>query len=429
MAICKFFAQGTCRNGNRCTFEHISPQNKWGSNTQGAAAAGMSKYNETSLKQNLTEERPQWKLSVYGPAKEEPNLIVGVDRSVEEDRLAYYTSMRTTGNASQYLASYEQAFNQAESQVNAIINNPSGAIQHYEKEKSNHSGPFGGAANNAPFAPFTNTGGAFGSSSTTSAFGGGGSAFGSGGGVSAFGQPSAFGAAASKPSAFGGASAFGSTSALGGGGSAFGSTSAVGSSGSAFGSTSALGAGSAFGSTSALGGGASAFGQPSAFGAAAAKPSAFGGGGGSAFGSTSALGSGSAFGSTSALGGGGSAFGASSSTPAFGSTTAPASAFGSTSALGGGGAFGQTSALGSTGNTAAMGAFGTPASTAAPAFGSAAPAFGSAAPSASTNNIPNAMNTGANVSSNAKQSDLEAFQAPQFAYRGIPEIEPPVQLR
>ncbi|KAL9545816.1 hypothetical protein MBANPS3_006960 [Mucor bainieri] len=416
MAICKFFASGSCRNGNRCTYEHISPQNKWGSNSA-QGAAGTSKYNETSLKQNLTEERPQWKLSVYGPAKEEPNLIVGVDKSVEEDRLAYYTSMRTTGNASQYLATYEQAFNQVESQVNAIINNPSGAIQHYEKEKSNHSGPFGGAANNAPFAPFTNTGGAFGSSSTTSAFGGG-SAFGSAGGASAFGQPSAFGAAA-KPSAFGGGSAFGSTNALGGGGSAFGSTSALGSSGSAFGSTSALGGGSAFGSTSALGGGgASAFGQPSAFGTAAAKPSAFGGGG-SAFGSTSALGSGSAFGSTSALGSGGSAFGASASTPAFGSTTAPTSAFGSTSALGGGGAFGQTSALGSTSSTT-MGAFGTPASSTANAFGSAA---------APTNNIPNAMSTGADVSSTAKQSDLEAFQAPQFAYRGIPEIEPPIQLR
>lgn len=42
MAICKFFASGSCRNGSSCTFEHISPQNKWGSNTQ--AAAGTSKY-------------------------------------------------------------------------------------------------------------------------------------------------------------------------------------------------------------------------------------------------------------------------------------------------------------------------------------------------------------------------------------------------
>ncbi|CEP08812.1 hypothetical protein [Parasitella parasitica] len=428
MAICKFFASGSCRNGNSCTFEHISPQNKWGHSTGNAQAAATSKYNETSLKQNLTDERPQWKLSVYGPAKEEPNLIVGVDRSVEEDRLLYYTSMRATGNTSQYLSSYEQLFNQVEKQINAITSNPSGAIQHYEKEKSNHSGPFGGAVNKSSFAPFTNTGGAFGSAiATTPAFGGV-NAFGGGGGGGAFGQTSAFGAA--KPSAFG-ASAFGSTSTLGsnsafgstsalGGGSAFGSTSALGG-GSAFGSTSALGSGSAFGSTSALGGGggAAAFGKPSAFGAAAAQPSAFGQT--STFGSTSALGSGSAFGSTSALGGG-SAFGASTPTPTFGSTsglgstTASTATFGSTSSLGGG-TFGQPSAFGTT----TMGAFGTPVS-ATPT------AFGTAAALSNTNNIPNNMNTGTEVST-AKQSDLEAFQAPQFAYRGIPEIEPPIQLR
>jgi len=43
MAICKFFASGNCRNGSSCTFEHISPQNKWGNNSQ-TAAAGTSKY-------------------------------------------------------------------------------------------------------------------------------------------------------------------------------------------------------------------------------------------------------------------------------------------------------------------------------------------------------------------------------------------------
>ncbi|KAI8647568.1 hypothetical protein BD408DRAFT_439025 [Parasitella parasitica] len=419
MAICKFFASGSCRNGSSCTFEHISPQNRWGNSTGNTQAVATSKYNETSLKQNLIDERPQWKLSVYGPAKEEPNLIVGVDRSVEEDRLLYYTSMRTTGNNSQYLAAYEQHFSQVEGQINAITSNPSGAIQHYEKEKSNHSGPFGGAANNAAFAPFTNNGGAFGSAPAIKPAFGGGSAFGGGGasafGQGAFGQPSAFGAA--KPSAFG------STSALGTG-SAFGSSSTLGS-GTAFGSASALGSGSAFGSTSALGGGggASAFGQPSAFGAAAAKPSGFGQN--SAFGSTSALGGSSAFGSTSTLGSG-SAFGTSMPNPAFGSTsglgstTTPSSAFGSTSSLGGG-AFGQPSAFGSNNTTStAMGTFGTPVSATPTAFGAAA-----APPN--TNNIPNNMNTGTDIST-VKQSDLEAFQAPQFAYRGIPEIEPPPQL-
>lgn len=62
------------------------------------------KISESSFKLNLSEERPQWKLSVFGPAKEEPNLIVGTDRSPEEDRYLYYTSMRTTGNNSQYVS-------------------------------------------------------------------------------------------------------------------------------------------------------------------------------------------------------------------------------------------------------------------------------------------------------------------------------------
>jgi nucleoporin NUP42 len=41
---------------------------------------------------------------VFGPAKGEPNLIVGTERSPEEDRLSYYRSMQTTGNDSQYVS-------------------------------------------------------------------------------------------------------------------------------------------------------------------------------------------------------------------------------------------------------------------------------------------------------------------------------------
>ncbi|KAI8051409.1 uncharacterized protein B0P05DRAFT_562639 [Gilbertella persicaria] len=101
MTVCKFYASGNCRYGNNCNFEHTGPQqNRWGSNATPTAAT--SKYNESSLKTDLTEARPQWKLSVYGPAKEEPNLIVGTDRSCEEDRYLYYTSMRTTNNTTQY---------------------------------------------------------------------------------------------------------------------------------------------------------------------------------------------------------------------------------------------------------------------------------------------------------------------------------------
>lgn len=43
MAICKFFQQGSCRNGNSCNYEHVSPQNKWGSSTT-TGAATTAKY-------------------------------------------------------------------------------------------------------------------------------------------------------------------------------------------------------------------------------------------------------------------------------------------------------------------------------------------------------------------------------------------------
>ncbi|GAA5812646.1 hypothetical protein MFLAVUS_006103 [Mucor flavus] len=417
MAICKFFQAGNCRNGNRCNFDHIKPN-----------AAATSKYNESSIKLNLTEERPQWKLSVYGPAKEEPNLIV----------------------VNMQLVSHEQSFNQMETQVNAILSNPTGAIQHYEKQKSNHSGPFGGPASNAPFAPFT---------APTNLFGGGGggygqqSAFGASKPATTFGQPSAFGTASAaapvsafgQPSAFGststlgGGGAFGSTSALGsGGGSAFGSTNALGG-GSAFGSTSALGGGGAFGSTSALGGSGSAFGSTSALGgggSAFGSTSALGGGGGgSAFGSTSALGSGSAFGSTSALGSGTSAFGQPSAFGAMANqpaTTTPTSAFGAAPSAFGAtpSAFGATttpSAFGAATNTpSAFGAAATPS-----AFGNTSTlgAFGNAGNTAfgTTNNVPGTMQTGSDV--DTESPEWKAFAASEFTYRAIPEIEPPIQLR
>jgi nucleoporin NUP42 len=59
------------------------------------------------LKSDLaSQEKPVWDLSVYGPAKEEPNLIVGTDRSFEEDRLKYYLSRVQTGNENQFVSDF-----------------------------------------------------------------------------------------------------------------------------------------------------------------------------------------------------------------------------------------------------------------------------------------------------------------------------------
>ncbi|KAI8391691.1 uncharacterized protein BYT42DRAFT_557731 [Radiomyces spectabilis] len=428
MVVCRFFQEGRCKFGSDCRFEHINPgaPGQWKSNSTPVT----DKYNEASIRTNLKDERPLWQLSVYGPAKEEPNLIVGTDRSPEEDRLLYYLSMRTTGNINQYMADQEQAIRTMDSQVNAILNNPKAALQHYDQQKTKHTSGFGGQASNQPFEPFTGAPQAFGGSS----------AFGSG----AFGQKpatafggSAFGSAGNNAfgaSAFGGgtASAFGGSQPV----SAFGATTGA----PAFGSTSSLGA-SAFGKPSALGGGP-AFGQASAFGAASNSAPAFG--------ATSALGQSAApaFGSTSALG--------STSTPAFGATSglgaAAAPAFGATSTLGSGSAFGQTSSLGGNNafNKSAPSAFGQPSAlgqaspfnqstNTAPGFGSslssstnstlAAPGFGSANVnptgfgSFATTNNPSSLS-----SANMDDPDYKAFASDHFDFRGIPEVEPPAEL-
>ncbi|KAI9014499.1 hypothetical protein CLU79DRAFT_848056 [Phycomyces nitens] len=472
MPICKFFLENRCTRGSSCSFEHTRPGVKQG-------AVSTEKYNEQSLKLGLKDERPTWQLSVFGPAKEEPNLIVGTDRSPEEDRVLYYQSMRTTGNTNQFIANHDEAVKAMETQVNAILNDPKGALKHYETQKANNAGGFGKPAGTS-FAPFLGSGGgafggggfgqsgggAFGQSSS-GAFGqpAAGGAFGQPAAGGAFGQPAAGGGAFGQPAgggAFGqpaGGGAFGQPA----GGGAFGQPAAGGAfgqpaggafgqkpaSGSAFGTTSTLGSGSAFGSTSALGGGA--FGQKPAVGA-----SAFGTtstlGSGSAFGSTSALGSGSAFGTTSTLGGGGGAFG---QKPAAG-----ASAFGTPSTLGGGSTFGSTSALGAGstfGSTSALGGgtFGQKPAVVGSAFGATStlgatqqtPAFGQTTPVATNNAFKPAtpfgalppqpstttpVSAGAPATENTLSSDdpnMIAFKAPAFELGKIPEIPPPVGCR
>jgi nucleoporin NUP42 len=60
-------------------------------------------YSETSIKTDMTTEKPVWDLSIYGPAKEEPNMIVGTDLS-PEDRVKYYQYKMQTGNEAQYVS-------------------------------------------------------------------------------------------------------------------------------------------------------------------------------------------------------------------------------------------------------------------------------------------------------------------------------------
>ncbi|KAG2184321.1 hypothetical protein INT44_009336 [Umbelopsis vinacea] len=410
---CKFYQQGRCLKGANCSFSHTigtannnnNNNSSWGSKPAfgGSAAPNeMPKYNETSLKSDLaSQEKPVWDLSVYGPAKEEPNLIVGTDRSFEEDRLSYYLSRLQNGNESQFLQEREQALQVMNQQVNAIVNNPTAAIKHFNDQKSKTSSAFGGSSNTAQFEPFRSNSG-FGSGG---GFGNTGSAFGNNNNnSSAFGNTgSAFGAGANKQP----------TSAFGG--SAFG--------GSAFGNTGNASAAPAFGSTG--------FVNNSAFGNMSQPSTSAFGNTGSAFGGATP--NQSAFGATSSMGGFGS-------TPAFGApsaagaqpnsmmSAAPTSAFGSTTSMGQ-----QPSAFGMPSQPSQP--FGAAQPTTA--FGSAAQpttGFGAAPPTNAGFGLgfgaqPPAQQPPLNTASMDAPSEQQAFLAPIFQYKMIPEEEPPVQLR
>jgi hypothetical protein len=53
------------------------------------------------IKKDLTEQRPMYRLSSYGPAKNEPCLISGQDTSQDELRWMYY---KVKGDVSQYVS-------------------------------------------------------------------------------------------------------------------------------------------------------------------------------------------------------------------------------------------------------------------------------------------------------------------------------------
>ncbi|KAJ2303776.1 uroporphyrinogen-III synthase [Coemansia sp. RSA 2706] len=278
------------------------------------------------LKQGI-EDRPLWKLSVFGPTSNKPNMLSGTDVSPEEMHLDFMLAERA-GNVPACQQKYAQLADEMDQRVREVVGNADSYALKWENQYgqttpqpsgAGGTGAFGQAASAFGQKPFGQSAASGFGGSTSSAFGQPTTPKQSAFGSSAFGQSSGSGGFG-KSGASGG---FGQSSASGGfgqsGTGAFGksTTGAFGQSsgtGSAFGQSS--GTGSAFGQSS----GASAFGQsskPSAFGQPSPAQSAFGNTGTSAFGSTGT----SAFGNagTSAFGNrGASAFGSNSGTSAFG---------------------------------------------------------------------------------------------------------------
>lgn len=55
------------------------------------------------MKSDLTSDKPLWPLSTYGPAKHEPNLLPGLDESMEELRVRAVRALGA-GNVQEYVS-------------------------------------------------------------------------------------------------------------------------------------------------------------------------------------------------------------------------------------------------------------------------------------------------------------------------------------
>ncbi|KAL2072350.1 hypothetical protein VTL71DRAFT_11693 [Oculimacula yallundae] len=281
--VCKFWQQGTCRNGDRCKFLHTSSSNpnqqpvsngnrytalqgdNYGSRNNNGYQSGSSRavsparelpysLDKKAILLDLTAEKPQWILSAYGPGRQAPAQLFGGpmrEHSFEEMRLIHYMAL-AAGNSQPAILEAEKLWHASEQQIQTAVSNIDGAVSfiiNSEKEHPNRldivrEGQPGPGSQPNPF----NNQSSFQQNSTPNA--------------NPFGAPSqpaapAFGAPT--------APAFGAPSALGG---AFGQPSALGQKSNPFG-----GANPAFGAPTQLGAGG-AFGQPSALGQ---KPNPFGG--------------------------------------------------------------------------------------------------------------------------------------------------------
>ncbi|QDS71430.1 hypothetical protein FKW77_003472 [Venturia effusa] len=270
--------------------------------------AGRFFIDEAATRNDLLDERPEWRFSCYTGAgqgcTDTPKHLIGgnLEQSFEEQRMLFYAA-RDDGTIELERALTQQA----DSQVSTILNNMKGAIQfavNGKREEGNRwaivdecnkqtpenergifarnarprsqgaSGIFGAPAVSSTFgqastpSPFgqASTPAAFGQSSTPATFGQASAPtpFGQPSAPTAFGQPSVPGAfgQASAPTAFGQPSLLGQPSPFGKPSepvqsSGFGQPSQLGQS-AAFGAPS-----TAFGAPSALGQNPSPFGQPS----------------------------------------------------------------------------------------------------------------------------------------------------------------------
>ncbi|CAK7271291.1 hypothetical protein SEPCBS57363_004540 [Sporothrix epigloea] len=446
MVVCSYWLRGNCRYGDNCRNEHpVANQNRFGvfgspsGSSTTSTTTNANTYDVTSdgIVLDLTEDRPPWIFSAYGPGRNAPAQLFGgaqVEQSFEELRLHYYKAV-AAGNPQAAINDIDTLYRQVQQQMETAVKSPQDAVQFVLQARQQHPNRTDNCTNNTlhPSPGVFDVGKQRGSQPQPASL--------SAPSIGGFGQPSqpaaanAFGAASGAPAPApsnlfarpAGGSTFGQPSQLGGGASMMGNSSTT----SSFEKTAAPVFGQA-------GGGTGGFGQPSTLGQ---KPAGFGG-----FGQPSALGQNPAgfggFGQPSQLGSAGGASGGgfskfAAATPASGSAfgqppqtqTAAASAAPAPNGFGGASTFGQATSLGpkpspfaataptttttTTTNNAPANLFGQPASAASTSTAPANP-FAAASP-AGSNPFQNALQTAALANPFTTASTTNAAAPPAFS--------------
>ena len=183
MTVCRYFKQGNCRNGPRCSFEHPR-EYKQGTTASSSAFATSSnslfakssspevneEISEETIKTSLTTEAPQWPLTCFCPIRYgQKNLIENQDASFEEVRAGAYEAIRSNTFPA-YEASLNSRIQQKNMQVQNLLQNIRQTVQYARSmststQAQNTGSVFGSSnsafANNASIAndnPFSMSG-------------------------------------------------------------------------------------------------------------------------------------------------------------------------------------------------------------------------------------------------------------------------------
>lgn len=160
MVVCKYFLQGRCKFGDGCINEHpgktttgkrnpFAPlqnnnrSNPSGQNTlnRGSKTADSPYHLDKDVISNdLTNDRPLYILSSYGPGRDAPQQLFGGqlrEQSFEELRLRHY-ELASAGNESQAVQEAQVLYNNAEQQMQKALSDLDGALKYIIDAANQH---------------------------------------------------------------------------------------------------------------------------------------------------------------------------------------------------------------------------------------------------------------------------------------------------